>query len=197
MLRSVVAAGAVALAMLPGLASASVVATVDAGFNPTLQNTYFTITNDTGSTETALTLTTSFAPPGGNGRTTIVLGDLAAGATEKFWFNEVDGGFQTGAGNNGLDDSTSYQLILTLGGQTLKSNNFSPLSNLTGTDVDFLGNQCFGYSDACPAGVSATGRVAAVSYLSSAVPEPSTWALMIIGFVGVSLRFSRSIRRFA
>jgi hypothetical protein len=64
--------------------------------------------------------------------------DLAAGQSETYDFNQPNGGFLVGAGENGLDDSTTYQLILTLDGATLSSNVFSPTNNPTGTYVDFL-----------------------------------------------------------
>lgn len=187
MVRSFFAAGTVVLAMLPGLAAASPVATVDALFDPFEQDTVFTITNTSGSTETNLVLTTNFGPT-----FSVAIPDLGAGQSEQYYFNQPNGGFLVGAGENNLSDSTTYQLTLTLGGHSLQSNVFSPGTNLTGNYVDFLGNTCFGYSDGCA--VATSGTVAAIN---PAVPEPSTWALLLFGFLGVALRLRRAGRQFA
>jgi hypothetical protein len=160
---------AVAAAFLPGLASAEPIATITAAFDPFLQNTFFDITNNTADNETNLLLTTSLGPT-----TSVSLPDLAAGATYTYYFNQVNGGFLVGAGNNNVPDTTTYQLSLVDVGSTESSNVFSPASNLTGVYVDFLGNTCYGFSNGCP--VATTGTVAAV-------PEPGSGA-MLIGMLG-------------
>jgi hypothetical protein len=201
MFSSTVAAGAVALTMLSGIASASTDATVFAGFDPTLQNTFFTITNDSSSTETALTLTTSLANSLGSTSVNLAAqygfsGGLAPGQSETYYFNGTSGGFLAGASANNLPDTTTYQLSLTLGGQTFTSNIFSTASNSTGSYVDFLGTNCFGYANACtdsngnPITLAVSGTVGVIA---AAVPEPSTWSLLAVGLVGAVVIRRRSI----
>jgi hypothetical protein len=148
------------LALMPAVASAAVLDTVDATFDPFLQNTELVIDNLTGKTQTGAVLTTSLGPT-----TSVSLGALAAGLTT-YYFNQVDGGFLVGAGENDVPDSTTYQL--TVAG--VSSGVFSPGTNLTGAYVDFLGNTCFGYSAGCL--IATSGIVAEV------VPEPTSVGLM-------------------
>jgi hypothetical protein len=191
MMRAFVVGSTLALAMLPGLASASTVATLDAGYDGQQQNTYFTITNDSGSAEN-VTLQSFFTVPYQQGRNSISLGSLGAGQSVTYYFQEPDGGFQAGGWQVGMPDTATYQFSVTLNGQALSSNVFSPNTNLTGNYVDFFGNTCFGFSDGCA--VATSGTVAAIT---AAVPEPSTWAMLIIGFVGVAMRLRGAVRQFA
>jgi hypothetical protein len=195
MIRKLVIASAVALVMLPGFASAQTIATVYAGFDPMFQDTFFTITNDSGSTETGLVLTTSLGPI-----TSVNLDDhlgqsLDAGQSETYYFDQDNGGFLSGASQNGVPDDTTYQLSLTLSGQTLTSNLFSTAANSTGGYVDFLGTNCNGYAcnDADDNPIALSGTVGQVS----AVPEPSNLALMIAGVVGAFVALRRPVRTFA
>ena len=155
-------------AILPEIASADPVATIGAAFDPFLQDTYFVITNDTNSTETNLVLTTSLGPI-----TSVGLPDLAANASETYYFDQVNGGFLAGAGDNGVTDDTTYQLSLTVNGATAIGTPFSPLTTLndTGIEVDFLGNNCFGYQSACPVGTGVTYTAALTTVAT--VPEPT------------------------
>jgi hypothetical protein len=191
MFRSLVAASAVALAMVPGLASATTVATLTAGYDRILEDPYFIITNTSNSTETGLTLTTSFGP-----QTTVTLGSLGAGQSEKYEFNGNSGGFLVGGGYEvHTPESTTYQLSLTLGGQMLQSNIFSTSSNLTGAYVDFLGDVC-GVRVRCTVPNNGA-RSGVVANITAAVPEPTTWAMLIIGFVGIAARLRRAVRQYA
>ena len=169
-MRMFLAASAFVALLVPGVAGAGPVATVTAGYDPIEQNPYFIIANTSNALETGLTLTTSFGPT-----TSVSIANLAAGQIETYQFNASNGGYLVGGGENDVDDSTTYKLMLTISGVTLSSDVFSPADNLTGGDVDFLGNQCFGYA---PCSVALSGEVAQV-------PEPQTLAMLSFGLLAL------------
>ena len=179
MLRFIAAAAAIAL-MVPGVASAGIVATVSAGYDPVLQDAYFTITNTSSDAETGLLLTTDFGPTTSRSLCDYLATgcSLAAGQSVTYDFDQPNGGFIVGAGENNLDDGTTYQLTLTIDGMTLSSNVFSTANNSSGGYVDFLGNTCFGFSNGC---LVATSGLVATTAAPAAVPEPSAPAAVALG----------------
>ena len=181
MVRSLAAA---VLAMFAGIPLARAdVAQLSATFDSTLQNTVFTISNDSGASE-AVRLITSLGP-----LTTVDLPNLGAGLSEQYSFSLSPGGFTTDPASANIPDTTTYQLQIGLnnGPLTLSSAFFSPISNLTGGDVDFLGNNCNGfpggpgtYSGTCGGTDALSGVVASVSL---SVPEPRSFSLLVPGLL--------------
>ena len=186
MARVLYAAAFLAALAAAAPARATTLATLSATYDTFLEDTVFTITNTSGVSE-AVTLTTSLGPI-----TTKVLPNLGAGLSEQYAFNAVNGGFITDPQSAGVADSTSYALLVGLSNAapTLSSGAFSPLSNLTGGDVDFLGNQCQGFPGApCGTTIALSGLVASVQ--TPAVPEPFSITLMLAGLTSLGLVLRR------
>ena len=171
------------------------VATLSATYDSFLQDTVFTVTN-TGTVSEAVRLTTSLASP-----TSETLANLAVGMSETYTFNAQRGGFIDNPASAGIPDTTTYALLIGLNNATptLSSGAFSPISNLTGSDVDFLGNQCNGFSGpgnnggTCGGAGSTyllSGTVAAVN-APTAVPEPLSITIMLVGMAGLTLAIRR------
>jgi hypothetical protein len=156
-------------------AQAAVIGVIDAGYvNDT---TLMTITNTSLSAFSSLVIdSVGGAFPGASE----TLGPLAAGATVTVPFGDIGGAFSfdydnvTGAGD------TSYQVVAN---GTDLSNIFSPTSNSSGGLVDFLGTHFD--NDFSPVQVGS---------ISTGVPEPSTWAMMFLGFVGLGFAGYRSAK---
>jgi hypothetical protein len=163
-----VAAGIAALPIACALAGPA--ATLNATYDSFLDNTEFTLTNTSDTTETGVTLLTSLGPT-----FSVSIPDLLAGDSYTYSFGEQNGGFIVDPAGAGVDDGTQYAFSLVLGGLSQNSGWFSTASNLTGGYVDFLGNTCFGYGGC---GVAQAGLVAAI-------PEPSTAGLLGLGLTGL------------
>ena len=161
-----------ALAALIGSAlpaDAGIISTLSATYSSAVNNTSFTITNTSGVTENDVTISTSLAGSALSPNP-IDLGNLAAGASLTYSFANIDGGFVVDPFDSGVPDTTTYQYALTIDGETLTSQLFDPPNNLSGADVDFLGNDCQGFAGGCP--VALSGIVADI-----AVPEPQPLSL--------------------
>ncbi len=78
--------------------------TLSATYDSFLQNTVFTITNNSTQTDSSITLTTNFGPT-----FAVTIDDLAAGATDVFAFNQPNGGFEVDPAGAGVPDNTLYQ----------------------------------------------------------------------------------------
>lgn len=181
---------ALAIAMTAGMAVAnadevySVTATYDA-FGGSA-NTSITVQNLSGSAETNVVIT--------SGGFTESLGTIAAGASATYSFNEAQGPFLISPGEKGVLDTTNYQVSASLLGKTISSGNFSPVNNLTGGYVDFLG-ACFNVEVGCSlpdplADVPLTGVVADGN---TPVPLPPSIVLMLSGLVGLGVRGFRRV----
>jgi hypothetical protein len=150
-------------------ADAGIISTLSATYSSAFNNTSFTITNTSGVTENDVTISTSLAGSALSPNP-IDLGSLAAGASLTYSFANIDGGFVVDPFDSGVPDTTTYQYALTIDGETLTSQVFDPPNNLSGADVDFLGNDCQGFAGGCP--VALSGIVADI-----AVPEPQPLSL--------------------
>jgi hypothetical protein len=179
---------ALALALGAGTAAhADTILTVSATYDPfNNANTSFTVDNTSGVAETSISLV--------SGGDTVTIGDLAAGASETYWFNEAKGSFIIGSGDKGLPDTTPYQVTFNYQGGTASTELFSPVSNLTGTYVDFLG-ACFLSRDGCSVDPSANYALTGdVAQATTPVPLPAALVLMASGLMGVGNRVFRRVR---
>jgi hypothetical protein len=95
----------------------------------------------------------------------------AAGSSSDTPFGTFNHGVDM-TGGNGAPGSKHGALDFTIDGVTTA--NF-----IAGTDGDFFA------ADLIVLSTGATGSVAAGTPITAAVPEPSTWAMMILGFAGV------------
>ena len=192
MFRTVFACATAAL-LIGTMPARADLAKLSATFDSMLQNTVFTVTNDSTAAE-AVALTTSLGPT-----TFIGLPNLAAGASETYVFSQIAGGFENDPASAGLPDTTSYALLIGPNGGPLVDSSaaFSPVANLTGGDVDFLGNNCNGFSGG-PGTFSGTcGGTDALSGIVATVPEPSALTLLLPGLamLGVALRLGKGAAR--
>lgn len=158
----------------------TVTATYDA-FGPS-ENTSITVDNVSGTQENNVVLTS------GSGVFTESLGNLAAGQSTTYSFNQASGPFIVEPGDKGLSDKTPYQVSAGFQGLTVDSAFFSPVSNLTGGYVDFLG-ACFlsevGCSVDSTVNYPLTGEVAQGV---TPVPLPPSLGLFLSGLVGFAVR---------
>lgn len=179
---------ALALALGAGSAAhADTILTVTATYEPFINaNTSFTVDNTSGVAETNINLVA--------GGDSVTIGDLAAGASETYWFNEPKGSFIIGSGDKGLADTTQYQVTFNYLGSAASTELFSPVSNLTGSYVDFLG-ACYLAKDGCSVDSSVdyalTGDVAQAT---TPVPLPAALVLMASGLMGIGSRVFRRVR---
>jgi hypothetical protein len=182
---------AIAVALVGTAAHAQDILSVDASydaFGPSA-NTFFTLTNTSGTTETNISLLAE-------GGYSVQLASLAAGQSETYYFNEPNGPFTDEPGDKGVTDTTQYQVSFAFGANTVTSNLFSPVSNLTGEYVDFLG-ACFLDRSGCS--VDPTANYALSGHVGEAVapvPLPPSLLLMLSGLLGlggVGLRRGRAL----
>jgi hypothetical protein len=175
-------AAALVLALAAGSAAhASNILTVTATYDPLITaNTSFTIDNTSGVAETNIDLV--------SGSYNVMVGDLAAGASETYVFNEANGPFTDEPGDKGVPDTTAYQVSFNYLGSAASTADFSPVSNLTGGYVDFLGG-CYLFREGCSVDPTAnyplTGEVAQAV---APVPLPPALLLMLSGLAGVAPR---------
>ena len=196
--RHIAALVALAVGAAAGAAHADTIYTVTATYDPDFSsNTTFTIDNLSNSTLSGVDIL-GFSPIVGNGSE--ALGPIAANSSETYTFGDngaLSGGpFQISPGNNGVPDTTNYQVTATYQGQTLATSLFSSVTNATGHYVDFLG-ACYtvqSCSEPSPQTITydLTGTVAAASV--AAVPLPPALALFASGLVGFAGRIRRRLQ---
>lgn len=166
-----------------GATQAAQIFTVDADYDPFITaNTTITIANVSGATETSVDLF--------SGGVEHDLGSLAAGQSVSYEFNDPTGPFINGAANTGLPDTTTYQVSVSYAGATVDSNTFSPLANLTGGYVDFLGTCWSDAAGSCPDASAPDGGTVA----QGVVPLPASLLLLLSGCGGL-FGFSRAAQR--
>jgi len=165
------AAGALAIGLIGAApAQATVLGVIDAGYLN--DSTNMTITNTSASAFSSLVIDSVGGLFPGASET---LGPLAAGATVTVPFGDAGGAFSADYddynGQCGLACETSYKVIAS---GVFFSNVFSPSTNSSGGFVDFLGT-------------SFDNDIAQVQVgtISTSIPEPSTWAMMALGFLGL------------
>ncbi len=193
--RHVAALVALAAGAAAGTANADPIYTVTATYDPDFSsNTTFTIDNVSNSTLSGVDIL-GFSALLGNGSES--LGPIAAQSSVTYTFGDngaLSGGpFQISPGNNGVPDTTNYQVTATYQGQTVTTNLFSSVTNATGHYVDFLG-ACYtvqSCSEPSPQTIvyDLTGTVAV-----AAVPLPPALALFASGLVGFAGRIRRRLR---
>jgi hypothetical protein len=179
---------ALALALAAGsAANAATILTVDAAydaFGPT-SNTSFTIANTSAFAESNINLV--------SGGFDIKIGDLAAGQSETYVFNEANGPFTDEPGDKGLPDTTQYQVSFNYQGNTTTTELFSPVANLTGGYVDFLGG-CFLFREGCSVDPTVNYPLSGEVAQASPVPLPPALLLMASGLAGIGGRVFRRAR---
>jgi hypothetical protein len=183
---------ALAIAMTVGASAANAdeIYSVTATYDPfVLGNTTITVQNLSGSAETNVDITA--------GGFTEALGTIAAGASVTYAFNENSGPFNTNPGDKGVLDSTTYQVAANFQGTTISSALFSPVNNLTGGYVDFLG-ACWNFEVGCSladplADVPLSGVVAEGV---TPVPLPPSVVLMLSGLAAMGIRGFRRVSQF-
>lgn len=192
-----VAAGVFCIRPAHADATISVIAGYDYASPTYVGNTFFEVVNNTASALTSISFTAVGDGAAGTSDTALWTWSglsIAAGSTATLYFGDstttVTGtgyGFTSDYQFTLAGNDQTYQLSGTENGQTYTIT-FSPTANATGGFVAFLGNDASG--DSLPSDVSATVGSLAVS----AVPEPATWALALIGIaaLGGSRRFGRA-----
>ena len=179
---------ALALAFGAGSAAhAATILTVAATYDPGINaNTSFTIDNTSGVAESNIDII--------SGSYSVMVGDLAAGASETYWFNEPNGPLTNAPGDKGVLDTTLYQVSFNYLGNTASTELFSPVSNLTGNYVDFLGG-CYLFREGCSVDPTVNYALSGeVAQATTPVPLPPALLLMASGLVGVGSRVFRRVR---
>jgi hypothetical protein len=125
-----------ALAVAASAAHADTIFTVTATYDPFISgDTSFEIDNLSDATLTGVDIF--------SGSLNKPQLDIAPHSSETYTFDDLLGGpFVQQPGGKGLPDTTSYQITATLLGLSATTDLFSPVANLTGHYVDFLG-ACF------------------------------------------------------
>ena len=179
---------ALALAVGAGSAAhAATILTVTAAYDPlATANTSFTIDNTSGAAESNIDLV--------SGSYSVMIGSLAAGASETYTFNEPNGPFTDEPGDKGVPDTSLYQVTFQYLGNTASTELFSPVSNLTGNYVDFLGG-CYLFREGCSVDPTVNYALSGeVAQATTPVPLPPALLLMASGLVGVGSRVFRRVR---
>ena len=167
------------------VAHADTIFTVTADYDPFITgNTSITVDNVSGSTLTGVDLFSSGV--------TKLLPDIAAHSSATYTFNDLLGGpFIQAPGEKGVPDTTTYQVSAAYQGSTLTTLGFSPVTNLTGTYVDFLG-ACFNNSLGCSGDPSANYALdGEVAVGVAPVPLPPALALFASGLLGLAGKLRR------
>jgi hypothetical protein len=167
------------------VAHADTIFTVTADYDPFITgNTSITVDNVSGSMLTGVDLF--------SGGVTKLLPDIAAHSSQTYTFNDLLGGpFIQAPGEKGVPDTTTYQVSAGYRGSTLTTLGFSPVTNLTGSYVDFLG-ACFNNSLGCSADPTANYPLdGEVALGVTPVPLPPALALFASGLFGLAGKLRR------
>jgi hypothetical protein len=182
-MKYIVSGAVLAATMLFGAASANAAAKLYAGYDGgSYDSSFFELTTDSYGLQ-------NVQISGTNGNGTTVWADLAGNFgpnadTGPVWFNNGDfSAFQYDY-DDYMSGEASYTITALYNGAAVSAT-FTPSLNSSGNFVGFLGNDSNG--NEWDADIGATE----VASLGGAVPEPSTWAMMLFGVGGVGAMLRR------
>ena len=182
-MKYLVSGAVLAATMLFGAASANAAAKLYAGYDGGYYDTSFfeLVTDSYGLQNVQISGTNT----NGTSVWTDLVGDFGANTdTGPVWFNNADFGAFQNDYDDYLSGEASYTITALYNGNSVSAT-FTPSLNASGGFVGFLGNDSNGNES--DADVPAT----VVASLSGAVPEPSTWAMMLFGVGGVGAMLRR------
>jgi hypothetical protein len=200
---SVCALSGVALALSIGMASADIV--IGTGNNPAIVDQNILFQNVAGNNTTSLTTDTNSNPAT---RVTFtsneaLTGTASAGQARIFdtagnGFNQIGWQLQNGFGFTGnvfnINDLSATGVIINVEDQFANTGTFSQQFSLNLNGENFFNIAAINGEKITSVNLTAVGglfqdirqdRIGGVGPITSAVPEPSTWAMMILGFFGV------------
>jgi len=193
----------VALALSAGVASADIL--IGTGNNPSIVDQNILFQNVTGNNTTSLTTDTNSNPAT---RVTFtsneaLTGSASAGQARIFdtagdGFNQIGWQLQNGFGFTGnvfnINDLTATGVIISVEDQLANTGTFSSQFSLNLNGENFFNIAAINGQKITSVSLTAVGglfqdirqdRIGGVGPITSAVPEASTWAMMILGFMGV------------